>query len=80
MKKHAYFNIIIIKKYFHEYISVFWFIFLAYRKRENTNAKIGLFRIRILAHMPCWPPRSFYAKIVEIICPKWNAYKLLYKL
>jgi hypothetical protein len=35
-----------------------------------------------LAHMPCrrkWPPWSFYPKTDEITCPKWNAYKHLYR-
>jgi hypothetical protein len=27
-----------------------------------------LSRIQVLAHMPCWPPWSFYPKTVEITC------------
>ena len=34
---------------------------------------------RILVHsaLPPWPPWSTCSKTVEIICPKWNAYKLI---
>jgi hypothetical protein len=27
--------------------------------------------------LPCWPPRSFYPKTVEITCCIWNAHKLI---
>ena len=36
-------------------------------------------RIRVRAALPCRPPWSTYPKTVEIICPKWNAYKLLFR-
>jgi hypothetical protein len=29
-------------------------------------------------YMPCWSPWLFSPKTVEITCPKWNAYKLIY--
>ena len=36
-------------------------------------------RIRVQAALPCWPPWSTYPMTVDIICPKWNAYKLLFR-
>jgi hypothetical protein len=33
----------------------------------------------VWAALPCRPSWSTFPKTVEIICPKWNAYKLIYR-
>ena len=45
--------------------------------KSTMNLRSSMIRVR--AALPCWPPWSTCPEKVEIIWPKWSAYKLIYR-